>query len=96
MSLHGRRSASAVERAAAARPKRFSSMPYIPYRGTPRTPEEWAALAKIASGETDVGKHALRELFLLGLVDRQLCRVCLSEHGRDVLGSAVILRTVNA
>ena len=61
-------------------------MPAIYYRGTPRTPEEWAALAKVASGQTDVSKEDLRRLFMLGLVDRQLSRVCLSDHGRSVLG----------
>ena len=61
-------------------------MPYTPYRGSPRSPEEWAALARIASGYTDLGKDALRELFVLGLVDRVLGRVCLSEHGRAILG----------
>lgn len=62
-------------------------MPYIPYRGSPRTPEEWAALARIASGHTDVSRDTLRELFVLGLVDRVLGRVCLSEHVRVTLGA---------
>lgn len=62
-------------------------MPYVPYRGNPRTPGEWAALASIASGRTNVSRDALRELFVLGLVDRVLGRVCLSEHGRAILGA---------
>jgi hypothetical protein len=62
-------------------------MPYIPYRGSPRTPEEWAALATIASGDAGISKDALRELFVLGVVERVLGRVRLSEHGRAVLGS---------
>lgn len=62
-------------------------MPYVPHRGNPRTPEEWAALARIAGGHTDVSKDALRELFVLGLVDRVLGHVCLSEHGRAVVGA---------
>ncbi len=61
-------------------------MPAISYRGTPRTPEEWAALAKVACGEPGVSRDDLRRLFMLGLVDRQLGRVCLSDHGRTVLG----------
>ena len=56
------------------------------YRGKPRTSEEWAALARIASGYSDVPRQILRELFMLGLVDRQLGRLCLSEHGRHMLG----------
>lgn len=62
-------------------------MPYIPYRGSPRTSEEWAALARIASGDSGIPKDTLRELFVLGLVERVLGRVCLSEHGRAVLGA---------
>jgi len=61
-------------------------MPYIAYCGTPRTPDEWAALAKIASGQKDLSKDELRELFVLGLVDRQLGHIRLSAHGRSVLG----------
>lgn len=61
-------------------------MPVISYRGTPRTPEEWAALAKVGCGEPHVSRDDLRRLFMLGLVDRQLGRVCLSDHGRTVLG----------
>ena len=61
-------------------------MPYSTYRGVPRTSEEWSALARIASGRTDVNKEELRQLFMLGLVDRQLGRVCLSDHGRATLG----------
>ena len=56
------------------------------YRGKPRTSEEWAALARIASGRSDVPRQILRELFMLGLVDRQLGRLCLSDHGRHMLG----------
>jgi len=58
----------------------------ISFRGIPRTSEEWAALAKIASGHPHLTKAELRRLFMLGLVDRQLGRVCLSKHGRDTLG----------
>jgi len=56
------------------------------YRGLPRTSEEWAALAKIASGELNLTKDELRHLFMLGLVDRQLGRIRLSGHGRATLG----------
>lgn len=56
------------------------------YRGLPRTSEEWAALAKVASGQPDLSREELRRLFLLGLVDRQLGRICLSTHGRATLG----------
>ena len=61
-------------------------MEEIIYRGIPRTSEEWAALAKVASGHDGVSKEDLRCLFMLGLVERQLGRVCLSAHGRITLG----------
>ena len=60
-------------------------MSSITYRGTPRTAEEWAALAKIASAQSDISKETLRRLFMLGLVHRQFGRVCLTEHGRSTL-----------
>jgi hypothetical protein len=56
------------------------------FRGAPRSSEEWAALAKIASGQLNLTKDELRRLFMLGLVDRQLGRICLSGHGRATLG----------
>ena len=56
------------------------------YRGTPRSSDEWAALAKVASGQLDLSREELRRLFMLGLVDRQLGRICLSTHGRATLG----------
>jgi len=56
------------------------------YHGTPRTSDEWAALAKVASGQLDLSRDELRRLFMLGLVDRQLGRICLSMHGRATLG----------
>ena len=62
------------------------AMPEIIYRGIPRTPDEWAALAKVASGHGGVSKAELRSLFMLGLVERQLGRICLSAHGRTTLG----------
>ena len=58
----------------------------IIYRGIPRTSDEWDALAKVASGHAAVSKDELRSLFMLGLVERQLGRICLSEHGRVTLG----------
>ena len=58
----------------------------ISYYGTPRTSEEWAALAKVASGHGKLSRGELRRLFMLGLVERQLGRLCLSSHGRSVLG----------
>ena len=64
-----------------------SDMPYITYRGIPRTSEEWLALARVASGHAGVSKDDLRRLFMLGLVERQLGRVCLTEHGRTTLGA---------
>jgi hypothetical protein len=60
--------------------------PDLFYRGVPRTSEEWAALAKVASGKLDLSREELRRLFMLGLVDRQLGRICLSMHGRATLG----------
>ena len=63
-------------------------MPYTTYRGIPRTSDEWLALAKVASGDTDLAREELRRLFMLGLVERQLGRVCLTEHGRATLGMA--------
>ena len=58
----------------------------ITFRGTPRTSEDWAALAKVARGDQSLTKAELRRLFMLGLVDRQFDRICLSKHGREVLG----------
>jgi len=58
----------------------------IIYRGIPRTSDEWDALAKVASGHHAVPKDELRCLFMLGLVERQLGRICLSAHGRVTLG----------
>ena len=58
----------------------------VSYCGAPRTPEDWAALAKVASGESNLTREELRRLFMLGLVDRRLGRVCLSTHGRATLG----------
>ena len=60
-------------------------MSLIAYRGVPRTPAEWSALAKVASGDQKLTRDELRSLFMLGLVDRQLGRICLSEHGRETL-----------
>lgn len=60
----------------------------ITFRGTPRTAEEWAALAKVASGAQNLTKDELRRLFMLGLVDRHLERITLSKHGRAILGLA--------
>ena len=60
--------------------------PDFSYHGTPRTSEDWAALAKVASGEVNLTREELRRLFMLGLVDRQLGRICLSTHGRQTLG----------
>ena len=56
------------------------------YHSVPRTAEEWAALAKVASGQPNLTREELRRLFMLGLVDRQLGRVCLNPHGRAALG----------
>ena len=56
------------------------------YHGKPRTSQEWAALARVASGQTDITREELRCLFMLGLVDRRWGRICLSEHGRITLG----------
>ena len=58
----------------------------ITFRGTPRTSEEWAALAKVASGDQSLTREELRRLFMLGLVDRHLDRICLSKHGQATLG----------
>jgi len=63
-------------------------MPAFTYQGSPRTSDEWTALARVASGQAGVSKEELRGLFMLGLVERQLGRVCLSEHGRTTLGVA--------
>jgi hypothetical protein len=57
----------------------------VPYSGIPRTVMEWAALKKLASGDTNVSKEDLRRLFMLGLVERQLGHVCLTKHGREML-----------
>jgi hypothetical protein len=64
----------------------FSLIEGHQFRGTPSTPEDWAALAKIANGRSALSKDELRRLFMLGLVERQLGRVCLTQHGRATLG----------
>ena len=56
------------------------------FRGEPRTSEDWAALAKIASGHTALTRDELRRLFMLGLVERRLGYICLTQHGRAKLG----------
>lgn len=61
-------------------------MTQIVFRGRPRTSQEWAALAKVAGGQSELSKDELRALFMLGLVDRALGRIILSAHGRLVLG----------
>lgn len=66
----------------------FKVMSAIIYLGIPRSSDEWSALAKIASGQAGISKEELRGLFMCGLVERQLGRVCLSEHGRITLGAA--------
>ena len=57
----------------------------VPYYGMPRTAAEWSALTRIAEGNSNVSKGQLRRLFLLGLVERQLGRLCLTKHGREML-----------
>jgi hypothetical protein len=64
----------------------FSMIDGSQFCGAPRTPEEWAALAKMANGNSALSKDELRKLFMLGLVERQLGRVCLTQHGRATLG----------
>lgn len=66
----------------------FNVMSAIIHLSIPRSPDEWTALAKIASGQAGVSKEELRGLFMRGLVERQLGGVCLSEHGRTTLGAA--------
>lgn len=66
----------------------FNVMSAIIYLSTPRSSDEWSALAKIATGQAGVSKEELRGLFMRGLVERQLGGVCLSEHGRTTLGTA--------
>jgi hypothetical protein len=56
-------------------------------RGTACTPQEWAALAKIASGQRDISQQDMRRLFMLGLVERECGVVRLTRYGRTVLGS---------
>jgi hypothetical protein len=55
------------------------------YCGFPRSPTEWAALQKLASGDTQLSRNELRRMFMLGLVERQLGRLCLTKHGREML-----------
>ena len=57
----------------------------IVYCGIPRTAGEWSALLRIAEGNSNVSKGELRRLFLLGLVERQLGRLCVTKHGREML-----------
>ena len=64
----------------------FSMIEGNQFRGPPSTPEDWAALAKMANGRSALSKDELRRLFMLGLVERRLDRVCLTPHGRATLG----------
>ena len=57
----------------------------IPFSGIPRTPTEWAALQKLAAGDSNLSKEELRRLFMLGLVERQLGHLRLTKHGREML-----------
>lgn len=55
-------------------------------RGMPRTPAEWTALVKIASGEIDIAEACYERLCELGLVERRSGTPCLTQHGRLTLG----------
>jgi hypothetical protein len=54
--------------------------------GVPRTDGEWTALAKIASGETDIAPAHSARLAELGLVERRSGVPALTRHGRLTLG----------
>lgn len=57
-----------------------------PRRGAPRTPEEWTALVKVGSGETDIPAPQCARLLALGLVITVSGRPALTRHGRFTLG----------
>jgi hypothetical protein len=57
----------------------------VPYSGIPRSAAEWSALKRLASGDPDLSRNDLRRLFMLGLVERQLGRLCLTKQGREML-----------
>lgn len=57
-------------------------------RGTPRTVEEWTALAKVGSGEADIPPRQAQRLVTLGLAVTISGRAALTRHGRFTLGLA--------
>ena len=54
--------------------------------GVPRTAEEWTALVKVGSGETDIPPTQCARLRTLGLVVTVSGTPALTRHGRFTLG----------
>jgi hypothetical protein len=54
--------------------------------GVPRTAEEWTALVKVGSGETDIAPAQCERLRTLGLVVTMSGTPALTRHGRFTLG----------
>ena len=54
--------------------------------GVPRTAEEWTALVKVGSGETDIAPGQCERLRTLGLVVTVSGTPALTRHGRFTLG----------
>lgn len=52
----------------------------------PRTAEEWTALVKVGSGETDIPDTQCQRLRAMGLVVTISGRPALTRHGRFTLG----------
>lgn len=59
-----------------------------PRRASPRTVDEWTALAKVGSDESDIPAEQVRRLRELGLVLTVSGRPVLTRHGRYTLGLA--------
>ncbi|HYH40657.1 MAG TPA: hypothetical protein VD867_01640 [Burkholderiales bacterium] len=54
--------------------------------GVPRTAQEWTALVKVGSGETDLPAEQCERLRSMGLVVTVSGRPALTRHGRFTLG----------
>jgi hypothetical protein len=55
-------------------------------RDAPRTAEQWTALVKVGSGETDIPGSLCETLRAMGLVLTVSGRPALTRHGRFTLG----------
>ena len=55
-------------------------------RGTPHSADEWTALVKVGSGESEIPAREKARLLELGLIVTVSGRPALTRHGRYTLG----------